>query len=143
MSSHVGPWRPGWREEFMLTAHLSCPPAHCSRNSGSEQTSHTTTSNFILGFIFAVRALHAPLHHFSYESWKKCQLQLHSSTPAGPGTYLCSHSPRPGTPACWEGIRGAGGQRCARGRPARRWAKELSRQQGTRFHPPLLPPRCL
>lgn len=54
------PGGPARREELMLTAHLSCPLAHCSRRADSEQTSHRTSSNFTLGFIFGVRALRAP-----------------------------------------------------------------------------------
>lgn len=68
VSSQYAMWDPGDQEEFILTAQLSCPPANCSRRADSEQTSSRTSSNFILTFIFGVRALYVPLHHFSYES---------------------------------------------------------------------------
>lgn len=139
----VGPWRPGWGEQFMLTAHLSCLPAHCSRRAGSEQTSHRTSSNFILSFIFGVRALRAPLHHFSYESWKNVscrhtarllQGQVHTSAPKA--------NVLPRLPAGRASEEPAG-QPCAGGRPAQRWGKKPSQQQARRFLPTPLLSRCL
>lgn len=119
----VGPWRPGWGEQFMLTAHLSCLPAHCSRRAGSEQTSHRTSSNFILGFIFGVRALRAPLHHFSYESWKmsaagtqldSCRARYIPLLPKPTSCHACLLGEHPrsqqGSPVPGEGQRSAGGR---------------------------------
>lgn len=139
---HVGRWRPGWREEFILTAHLSCPPAHCSRRADNEQTSHRTSSNFLLSFILRARALRAPLHHFSYESSKNVscsctawllQGQVHTS--AAKANVL------PRLPARRASEEPAG-QPCARGRPARHWGKKPSRQPASRFLPTPLLPRC-
>lgn len=139
---HVGPWRPGWREKFILTAHLSCPLAHCSRRADSEQASHRTSSNFLLGFILGVRALHAPLHHFSYESSKNVSCSCTARLLQGQvHTSAAKANVLPRLPAGRASEEPAGQPR-AGARPARRWGKEPARQQARRFLPTPLLPRC-
>lgn len=140
---HVGPWRPGWRKEFTLTAHLSCPPAHCSRRADGEQTSHRTSSNFNLSFIFGVRALCVPLHHFSYESLKNVSCSCTAQLLQGQvHTSAAKANVLPRLPAGRASEEPAG-QPCAGERPGQRWGKKPSRQQARRFLPTPLLPRCL
>lgn len=94
------------------------PPSPLQQKAGSEQTSHRTSSNFILSFIFGVRALRAPLHHFSYESWKNVSCRYTAQVLQG---QVRTSAPKanvlPRLPA-GRASEAPAGQRCARGRPA-------------------------
>lgn len=101
----------------MSTAHFSCPPRPIAAEGlTARRPQHSTSSNFILSFIFRTKALRTPLNHFSYESSKNASFKQRSSTSAGLGTYLCRQSQCPATLAWCESIRRV--RWCRMGSPA-------------------------
>lgn len=103
-------WDPGDQDggRNSYHQHTSAAPQPTAAEGLAESRPHTEPPVILSSASFSESEPYAHPFTILVMSHEKCQLQLHSSTPAGPGTYLYSQSQRPGTPACWEGIRGAG-----------------------------------